>query len=638
MFTVRRHPSNPFVRPEHDTPWESIAAFNPSPVQVGDIRHVVYRAAGESDYYEGVPNFELSTIAVATDQGDGVYTDHRQLIVPEHDWELFGCEDPRVTYFEGVYYIFYTAIGKYPFEPSGIRVALATSRDLITIDSKHLITPFNAKAMTLFPERVGGKLCAVLTANSDLPPSKTGIALFDKPEDMFSDDFWNDWYQHIDEHMVDLSRTATDHPEVGAAPVRTAEGWLLLYAHIEDYFTDSKKFGIEAALLDINDPTTIISRTSYPFMVPEESYEKYGRLPNIIFPSGMALDGDELSIYYGSTDTVCCRATVSLTSLLASLSADGVIRQQVKRYHNNPILSPIAEHDWESSHVLNPAAIEIDGDIYILYRAVGVTNTSVVGLARSTDGFNIVERLPEPIYWPRAEFEQKHGNPTDNSGCEDARVVRIDDRLHITYTAYDSVSNPKVATSSISITDFLAHNWNGWNMPELISPEGIDDKDAAIIPEKKNGRYMILHRINGHICADYVQSLDFSDHRLSRCIQIIGPRPGMWDALKVGIAGPPIQTPKGWLLFYHAVAADHSYCLGAALLDINDHTKVIGRSVLPLMSPVEPWERDGWISNVVFPCGQIVKDGTVYLYYGGADHVVAVATIDLMELTNSLAA
>jgi predicted GH43/DUF377 family glycosyl hydrolase len=638
MFTVRRSSSNPFVRPENGTPWEAVAAFNPSPVKVGDKGYVLYRAASAPDLYKGQAHLELSTIAIAPDTADTVSTEHRQLIIPEEDWERYGCEDPRVTYFEGVYYIFYTAISEYPFQPGGIRVGLATSRDLKTIDSKHLITPFNAKAMTLFPERVGGKLCVVLTANSDMPPSRTGIALFDKPEDLWNEDYWNDWYAHLDDHTIDLSRSDGDHPEVGAAPIRTDEGWLLLYAHIEDYFTDDRKFGIEAALLDFKDPRKIISRTNFPFMVPEEVYEKYGRLPKIIFPSGMSHDGDTLSIYYGSTDTTCCRATLSLKALMASLSGDGGIKQQAKRYAKNPILAPIQGHPWESSHVLNPAAIEIDGTIYILYRAVGPENTSVVGLAKSKDGFTIDERLPEPIYVPRADFEQKHGGPTDNSGCEDARVVRIGDRLHITYTAYDSVSHPKVATSSISVKDFLAHDWDGWTTPEIISPDGVDDKDACIIPEKKHDRYMILHRIEGHVCADYVDSLNFKDMKLTRCIQIIGPRPGMWDSRKVGIAGPPIKTDKGWLLFYHGITNAGHYCLGAALLDTDDHTKVIGRSVLPLMSPVEPWEKEGWIPNVVFPCGQVVRGNTIYLYYGGADHVIGVATLDLATITDSLAA
>ncbi len=638
MFTVRRSHSNPFIRPEHGTPWEALAAFNPSPVRVGDQRYVLYRAASEPDLFHGVQHLELSTIAIAPDSAESVSTGHRQLIVPEKDWEWFGCEDPRVTYFEGVYYIFYTALSKFPFEAAGIRVAVATSRDLKTIDAKHLVTPFNAKAMTLFPERVGGKLCAVLTANSDLPPSKTAIALFDQPEDMWSEKYWNDWYKNLDTHTIDLSRADGDHPEVGAAPIRTPEGWLLLYAHIRDYFSGDRKFGIEAALLDADDPRRIVARTNFPFMVPEEVYEKYGRLPKIIFPSGMQSDGDMLNIYYGATDTTGCRATLSLKALMATLSPDGAVKQQATRFAKNPILKPIPGHPWEASHVLNPAAIELDGNIYILYRAVGKENTSVVGLARSRDGFHIDERLPEPIYVPRADFEQKHGGPTDNSGCEDARIVRVGDMLHITYTAYDSVSNPKVATSHISVKDFLAHNWDKWSEPEIISPEGIDDKDACIIPEKKHDRYMILHRIDGHVCADYVDSLDPKDMHLTRCIQIIGPRPGMWDSRKVGIAGPPIRTPKGWLLFYHGITQAGEYCLGAALLDLDDHTKVVGRSVLPLMSPVEPWEREGWIGNVVFPCGQVVRGNTIYLYYGAADHVIGVATLDLKLVTDSLAA
>src|SRR6185437_16992272 len=103
--------------------------------------------------------------------------------------------------------------------------------------------------------------------------------------------------------------------------------------------------------------------------------------------------------------------------------------------------------------------------------------------------------------------------------------------------------------------------------------------------------------------------LDFRRQKLTRCIQILGPRPGMWDAKKVGIAGPPVKTAAGWLLFYHGITEANEYCLGAALLDRKDPTRLLGRSAQPLMTPLEPWEREGWISNVVFPCGQIVRDG-----------------------------
>ncbi len=638
MFSVRRDPNDPFIAPDNDTPWRALAAFNPSPVLGENETHVLYRAAGEPALYEGIEHLELSTVAIARSTDGEHFEHHRQLIVPENPWERFGCEDPRVTFIEGTYYIFYTALSNYPFNAEGIKVAVATSRDLKTIDSKHIVTPFNAKAMTLFPERVGGKLCAILTVNSDFPPARTAIALFDKPEDMWSEVYWLEWYGHLDDHAINLTRGDGDHVEVGAAPIKTDRGWLLVYSHIQNYFTEHDKiFGIEAALLDNDDPIKLVARTSYPIMVPEEGYEKYGRLPQIIFPSGSTLEGDKFTIYYGATDTTCCRATMSFSSLVDSLSPDGNIKQHVKRYAKNPILEPIAAHDWESSHVLNPTAIKIDDSTYILYRAVGPSNTSVIGLAISRDGLTIDERLPEPIYVPRADFESKHAGPTDNSGCEDARIVRIGDHLHITYTAYDSVSSPQVATSRISVDDFLARRWDKWSEPQLVSPAGIDDKDACIVPKPIGDKYLVFHRIDGHVCADYVDDPNFRDgRRMDRCIQVFGARPGMWDARKVGIAGPPIETPGGWLLFYHGITTAGHYCLGAVLLDPTDPTIVIGRSSQPVMTPVESWEREGWISNVIFPCGQVVQNGLVYLYYGGADHVVGVATIELDALIKEL--
>ena len=110
----------------------------------------------------------------------------------------------------------------------------------------------------------------------------------------------------------------------------------------------------------------------------------------------------------------------------------------------------------------------------------------------------------------------------------------------------------------------------------------------------------------------------------------------MWDSLKVGIAGPPIKTPAGWILFYHGITADHQYCLGAVLLDRKDPTIVLGRTSQPIMTPVEPWEREGWVGNVIFPCGQAIYHDTVYLYYGGADHAVGVATISIAKLAAAL--
>jgi beta-1,2-mannobiose phosphorylase / 1,2-beta-oligomannan phosphorylase len=635
MFNVVRDPSNPLIQPDPHLPfWMAEAAFNPSPVVRNGVLHLLFRASTREALFKG-PELELSTIGVATETVDGKFGEPQLLVLPDSPWDQYGCEDPRVTKIGDTFYIFYTALSGYPFGPDNIKVAVATSKDLEKIEAKHLVTPFNAKAMALFPERTDGKLRAILTVNSDLPPSKICIAEFDKPEDIWSPYYWDKWFNHLEAHTLNLTRSDTDHVEVGAPPIWTPKGWLLIYSHIQNYFTDQKIFGIEAALLDLKDPTKVLARTVYPFMVPELDYERYGRLPKIIFPSGALRHGDTLTVYYGSTDSTCCRATLSFQALLDSLSPDGTVTQHVKRLPHNPILKPIESHRWESSHVLNPAAIRIDDTTHILYRAVGPENTSVIGYAQTKDGVTIEKRLPDPIYVPRAEFELKGGGPTDNSGCEDARVVRIGDRIYITYTAFDSVSSPEVAESSISIRDFLAHKWN-WTPPVLITPEGVDDKDAAIFPEKIDGKYMILHRVSGHICADFVQSLNFRNEKVNRCIQIFGPRPGMWDSLKVGIAGPPLKTPAGWLLFYHGITSNHWYCLGATLLDRRDPTHVLGRTSQPIMTPVTKWEREGWIPDVVFPCGQVTMGDDIYLYYGGADHVVGVATISQAALISAL--
>jgi predicted GH43/DUF377 family glycosyl hydrolase len=636
MFNVTRDPRNPLINPDPSIPWIAEATFNPSPVMQGDTLHLIYRAATHPSLYRG-QQLELSTIGIASSiDGGATFGADRQLIVPVEPWELYGCEDPRVTKIGGTYYIFYTAIGAYPFDADHIRVAVAVTKDLRTIEAKHIVTPFNAKAMALFPERVGGKLRAILTVDSDRPPSKIAIAEFDDPAQIWSQQYWQTWIKNLDQHTLELKRTDTDHIEVGAPPIWTKDGWLLIYSHIQNYFSNDKIFGIEAALLDLDDPTKIIKRTIFPFMVPEEGYERYDRLPKIIFPSGALRHGDDLTVYYGSTDTGCCRVTLSFSGLLGSMSADGAIVQHVQRLTDQPILEPIKEHPWEASHVLNPAAVEIDGDVHILYRAVGTDSTSVIGYARSKDGVHIDERLREPIYVPRAAFEQKHGGPNENSGCEDARVVRIGDRLHITYTGYDSITAPKVVQSSIPVADFLAHRWDGWSAPEQITPDGVDDKDATIFPEKIGGRYMILHRVSDHVCADYVDSLNFHKQKVTRCIQLFGPRNGMWDSKKVGIAGPPIKTASGWLLFYHGVTKQHGYCLGAVLLDRKDPTRVIGRTSQPIMTPILPWERQGWVGNVVFPCGQIVRGDTIYLYYGGADHAIGVATMSLSQIVSAL--
>ncbi len=633
MFSLHRNPYNPLVTPSSEQPWRNLAAFNPSPVVTSDKHYLLYRGLSKESYYHG-HRLELSSIGICESDDGEEYGNHRELIVPSEEWDKFGCEDPRVTKIDDKYYIFYTALSEFPFNASGIKIAVAVSSDLKTIEEKHLVTPFNAKAMALFPDRVNGKLCAMLTIHSDMPPAKIAIAYFDKPEDIWNQEYWQEWYSDFASHSIDLIHDEGDHPEVGAPPILTKHGWLMVYAHIQNYFSEDKIFGIKAILLDKDDPTKFIARTRYPFMVPEENYEKYGYIDNIIFPSGACIEGDDLSIYYGGADTVCANAKVNLDRLLEEMINPD--HEHVQRYEGNPIMRPVREHPWESKHVLNPTAIDIDGRVHILYRAIDQHHTSTIGYAASKNGFNIDERLDKPVYTPRIDMETKKGDPDGNSGCEDARIVRIDDDLYITYTAYNGVDLPHVAISSISVDNFLNHKWDKWTHPQIISPKEVDDKDAAIFPEKVGDKYVILHRIDRHVCIDYVDTLDFSQEKLARCIQVLGPRKGMWDSKKVGINGPPIKTDQGWLMLYHGINDDNAYCMGAILLDLQDPTITLGRSAQPIMEPLMDYEKQGWVGNVIFSCGQVVRGDTIYIYYGGGDSVVCVATISLKLVLEGL--
>mgnify|MGYP001609019401 CR=1 FL=1 len=247
----------------------------------------------------------------------------------------------------------------------------------------------------------------------------------------------------------------------------------------------------------------------------------------------------------------------------------------------------------------------------------------------------IEERLPEPIYVPRENFEKKRITQ-GNSGCEDPRLTKIGGTIYMCYTAFDGISPPRVAVTSITEKNFIAHNWK-WGKPILITPGSLSDKDTCLFPEKINGNYFILHRVGNQICGDYLHSLNFKIDTIKKCIHIFGPEVNGWDNDKIGIAAPPIKTKHGWVLLYHGISKNHNtYRIGAVLLDKKDPTLVLARTTDPILEPRESYEKIGIVNNVVFPCGVIEYKGLLYLYYGGADKVVGIATIELKLLLGAL--
>ncbi|MDD3679298.1 MAG: hypothetical protein PHX72_00325 [Candidatus Shapirobacteria bacterium] len=319
---------------------------------------------------------------------------------------------------------------------------------------------------------------------------------------------------------------------------------------------------------------------------------------------------------------------------------------QLQKPKENPLIKPQADNDWEAFNTFNPAAIYESGKVHIFYRAQGFDYVSSIGYATSKDGLNIEERLNQPVFVPTQPFEstKKPGQLSTAytsggcGGCEDPRLTRVEDRIYMTYVAFDGVTEPRIALTSIAVKDFLNRNWL-WKKPILISPPGVVDKSACILPEKINGQYVVFHRIFPDILIDFVNSLDFSNGQYLKGQYRIKPRsPMWWDSRKIGAGAPPLKTREGWLLIYQAVddKEGYRYKVGAMLLDLDNPTKVLYRSRKPIIEPDQWYDNDGFKAGVVYPCGAVIISDTLFVYYGGADSYVCVATANLEQFLSQL--
>jgi predicted GH43/DUF377 family glycosyl hydrolase len=298
----------------------------------------------------------------------------------------------------------------------------------------------------------------------------------------------------------------------------------------------------------------------------------------------------------------------------------------------------------------NPAAAAVGGRVYLLYRAIGGDDVSTLGCAVSNDGVTIAERPGTFVFEHRTRGAQPLTTvPKINylsgggsvGGCEDPRLTVIDEdgRVYLTYTAFDGWGSVRIGLSSISTEDFVNQRWR-WSEPVFLSPPNQVHKNWVLFPEKINGKYAILHSISPELSVAYIDDLsEFEDEERNIESQYRRlPPTGRWDSWLRGAGPPPIRTRLGWLLFYHAmdVRDPNRYKLGAMILDIADPTKVLYRSQVPILEPEEWYENTGWKSGVVYSCGAVVKEGELYVYYGGADSVVCVAVANLEHFLNEL--
>ncbi len=294
------------------------------------------------------------------------------------------------------------------------------------------------------------------------------------------------------------------------------------------------------------------------------------------------------------------------------------------RHPSSPVLMPALASDWECYNVFNAGVLYDRGLFHMCYRAQGLDWVSRIGYAVSVDGIHW-NRLQQPILTP--------ADASDSRGVEDPRLVRLEGRYYMTYTAYGQryLGEGEATHSGGGILPMVARSDNLINW-EKLGPVvvGQDNKDHVLFPRRIGGRYALLQRPNRNIWIAY--SDDLRHWAADDMHWILGPRSGdpcAWDSVSVGGNGVPIETDHGWLVFYHGYDEDRIYRQGLCLLDLEDPTRVIRRPHAPIFWPKELWELRGDVPNVVFSCANPVVAGTVYFYYGGADHVVGLATCSL---------
>ncbi len=333
---------------------------------------------------------------------------------------------------------------------------------------------------------------------------------------------------------------------------------------------------------------------------------------------------------------------------------------KLQRYTGNPVISPLPDSWWQSSVTANPGAWydEETKTVHMLYRAsaADVEHKVFLGHAISHDGYNFERTSTEPAVSPSHGFD---------GGCvEDPRIVKFGEWYFIVYASrpfpagqywlvtpnmqwkppFASADWPLCMRESLSSSGLLiTRDFKEFFRGARLTHPMLDDRDAILFPEKIDGKFAMLHRPMSWVGAEYgtespAMWLMLSDDAHNwdyTTSKFVAKAKFPWEK-KIGGSTPPIKTEHGWFTIYHAVGPDSHYRLGAMMLDLHEPWKVLHRTPEWIMQPEAPYELEGYYQGCIFPCGNVVIDGTLYVYYGSADRHVGVATADFQQMTDWL--
>jgi predicted GH43/DUF377 family glycosyl hydrolase len=291
----------------------------------------------------------------------------------------------------------------------------------------------------------------------------------------------------------------------------------------------------------------------------------------------------------------------------------------INRYHNNPILTK-DDVPYPVATVHNAGVVKFNGRYIMIFRSHKLNGRSILGKAESDDGYNFkVDK--DPFMLPAAEGIFKE---YEEYGIEDPRIILLDSEYIITYSAY---SRHGVRVGLAKTKDFKS-------VERFSLITEADYRNVVIFPEKFNGLYARLDRPHSEISPwsiwiSYSPDLKYwGESKL-----IMKPLQYHWDEMKIGPGAPPVKTARGWLSIYHGVFPTMDGCvyrLGLALHDLEDPSRIIAVCDEWILQPEEIYEITGYVHNVVFTCGAVPEeDGSIKIYWGGADKVMCVGTADM---------
>ena len=293
----------------------------------------------------------------------------------------------------------------------------------------------------------------------------------------------------------------------------------------------------------------------------------------------------------------------------------------VWRYSENPIIqrNPIQG----VARIFNSAVIPYQNEFIGVFRGEQKNGVPMIYLGKSKDA----------LHW---EFEQEKINFTDENGqpfmpiyAYDPRLVRVEDTYYIIW-CQDMYG---AAIGMAKTKDFRTFT-------RLENPFLPYNRNAVLFPRKINGKYIMLSRPcdNGHtafgdIFLSESKDLEYWGHHR----HVMGRTDSWWESLKIGGGAAPIETTEGWLIFYHGVCNTcngYVYSIGAAVLDLDNPSKVLHRCEDYILTPEEWYEERGFVQNVCFPCATLhdSETGRIALYYGCADSYVGTAFTTAEEI------